>query len=401
MSSLQRPRDARTRHASSSGNFLDSPRSADRLALTPMPDGASANSWVPPWSEPVRGGHPDKALLGLPGVEQLRAALAGYQPRAPLSHLTGLRLVEVGIGTAVFEMPLTGWLRAPQGGISIGPLAIAADAALGCAVQSGLPAATPLTTSELSLRMLAPAQPGTSVIARGELIHARRRIALSQVSLTDAHGRLLAHGSSLCFLLPQLSPVPQPPELLERVEDVSYGTPDPWEREPQGEVVSQDAWDRFSGLEVMRARLGGEFGSTAPIAQLTGLRLTGVSEREATFVMPATQWLCAPPPGRVQGGAVALLAETALGAAVQTTLPAKTAVAPIDLKVNYLRPLASDGREASARATVVHAGRRIAVAHAEVQDADGKPIALATGSAMILPGRPASLASIEDASPAD
>jgi uncharacterized protein (TIGR00369 family) len=95
------------------------------------------------------------------------------------------------------------------------------------------------------------------------------------------------------------------------------------------------------------------------------------------------------------------LAETALGAAIQTTLPAKTAVAPIDLKVNYLRPLGSDGREATARGTVVHAGRRIAVAHAEVHDADGKHVALATGSAMILPGRAASLASLEDATPAD
>jgi uncharacterized protein (TIGR00369 family) len=309
----------------------------------------------------------------------------------------GLRLVEVGIGSAVFEMPLSGWLRAPQGGISIGPLAIVADAALGCAVQSGLPPATPFTTSELSLRMLAPAQPGETVVARGELLHARRRIALSQVSLTDSHGRLLAHGSSLCFLLPQLSPLPEPPADLVHPEPTIYETPDPWERPVEGEVIGQEVWEQMSGLEVMRARVSGELGGAAPIARLTGLRLTEVSEREASFVMPATRWLCAPPPGRVQGGAVALLAESALSAAIQTTLPAKTAVAPIDLKVNYLRPLASDDRDATARGIVVHSGRRIAVAHAEVQDADGKQVALATGSAMILPGRAASLASIEDA----
>jgi uncharacterized protein (TIGR00369 family) len=151
----------------------------------------------------------------------------------------------------------------------------------------------------------------------------------------------------------------------------------------------------------MRGLLAGEIGGTPPIARLTGLRLTAVSERTATFAMPASRWLCAPPPGRVQGGAVALLAETALSAAIQTTLPAGTALAPIDLKVNYLRRLSSDGREATARGTVAHAGRRVAVAHAQVDDADGKQVALATGSAMLLPDRAASLASVEDTTPDD
>lgn len=332
-------------------------------------------------------------LFGLSGIDQVRALLAGYVPRPPIGHLTGTRLVEVGIGTAVFEMPLSDWLRAPQGGISIGPLAIVADGALGCAVQSGLPPATPFTTSELSLRMLAPAPRGGTVVASGHLVHARRRIALSEVSLTDAHGRLLAHGSSLCFVLPQLSPRPEPPAQLQPLEPTAYDTPDPWARVPQGEVVDQEVWDRLSGLEVMRTLLPG---GRPPIAQLTGLRLTAVRDGAATFVMPAREWLTAPPKGRLQGGAIALLAETALSAAVQTTLPARTALAPIDLKVNYLRPLAADGRDATATGTVVHAGRRLAVANAEVRDADDKQIALATGSAMILPGRAASLASIED-----
>ena len=238
------------------------------------------------------------------------------------------------------------------------------------------------------------------MVARGSLLTARHTIALSEVSLTDAHGRLLAHGSSLCFVLSQLSPVPQPPTQLECLEPTVYETPDPWARAPQGAVVSQEVWNRLSGLEVMRARLAGEL-LPAPIAQLTGLRLTAVSEREATFVLPASEWLTAASPGRVQGGAIALLAEAALSTAIQTTLPPGTALAPIDLKVNYIRPLASDGREATARGTVMHAGRRIAVAQAEVYDADGRRVALATGSAMIRLGRTASLASVEDATPED
>jgi uncharacterized protein (TIGR00369 family) len=82
---------------------------------------------------------------------------------------------------------------------------------------------------------------------------------------------------------------------------------------------------------------------------------------------------------------VAMLAEAAMEGALQTQAPPTTAYAPADLKVNYLRPLASDGREARAEGLAVHAGRRIAVATAEVTDADGRPIAVATGSGLFAP----------------
>lgn len=159
-----------------------------------------------PWQEPVRGGYPDAGLFGLTGVEQLQAMLSGRTPRPPISHLTGLQLVEVGEGTAAFRLPLTDWLCAPQGAISIGPITIAADAAVACAIQTALPPATPFTTSELSLRLLSPVQPGGSLTARGKLIQVRRTIALAEVALFDEAERLVAHGSSLCFVAAPLPP---------------------------------------------------------------------------------------------------------------------------------------------------------------------------------------------------
>src|SRR5207244_2269256 len=122
-----------------------------------------------------------------------RALINGLTPRPPLQYLTGLQLVEVGAGSAAFEMPLSPWLLSPQGAISIGPLSIPADAALGCAVQTVLGADTAFTTSELSLRLLAPATPGETAVARATVVHAGRTLALSEGTVTDAHGRLLAH----------------------------------------------------------------------------------------------------------------------------------------------------------------------------------------------------------------
>jgi uncharacterized protein (TIGR00369 family) len=339
-----------------------------------------------PWREPVRGGYPDPQLFAHAGADQLHAMLTGDTPRPPISRLTGMQIVEIGSGTATFEMPLTDWLCTPAATIAPGALVMPADGALGCAIQTVLPSATPFTTSELSMRLLRPVPPGGVVHALGSVIELRPPIALAQVALTDAGGALIAHGSSLCVTT---SPAPPRPA-SETAPAFAPGLPpsdadalpDPWERALSWETVTPDARAAMSGLEQLRGQLSGEL-PAPPIHYLTGLTLTAAAAGETTYEMPASEWFCAPPRGRVQGGAVALLAETALTGAIQTSLPAGIALTPIDLKVNYLRPLGADSRPARAHGTLVHAGRRIAVANAEVRDADDRPVAVGTGSAIL------------------
>ena len=341
------------------------------------------------WREPVRGGYPDPALFALPGIDQLRAALDGRTPPSPLSHLVGMRLTEVGTGKATFTMPASRWLVSPQGAIAVGTLAILADGPLGCAVHTALPAATGYTTSELSLRVVRPAQVGTMLTAKGRLVHGGRRIALSEVLIEDGAGRLVAHGSSICFVFPPESPPRAAPPGLQPVHAPAYSTPDPYLRSVVGGVIPQETWNTMSGFEMLRASLAGEL-PAPPTRYLLGLRLVEATQGQAAFALPASEWLC-PPTRKVQGGVIAMLADAALACAIMTVTPAGTAIAPIDLKVNFLRPGAADGRELRARGRVAHAGRTIAVAHSEVVNADGKCVALATGSALLLPGRAASL----------
>jgi uncharacterized protein (TIGR00369 family) len=97
-------------------------------------------------------------------------------------------------------------------------------------------------------------------------------------------------------------------------------------------------------------------------------------------------------PGRLYGGATALIAGLAVEGAIETTVPARTAFSAVDLKTYFLRPVAPDGRELRARGSVSYRGRTVAIATSEVMDADGKEVAVATGSALILPGRAAALA---------
>jgi uncharacterized protein (TIGR00369 family) len=345
-----------------------------------------------PWREPVRGGYVDPATLVLPGSEQLQAMLEGRSPQPPLSRLTGLRITAVGDGTASFELPLTEWLCSSLGTISLGPLTIPADAAIACAIMSRLPSETGLTTSELSLRMLRPVHPEGTVTARASVIEFGPTLAFAEASVTDEDGALVAHATSLCVLLSHPAtppaadgaasppPVGAAPPLADDDDDDEL--PDPWKRTVLGEPVPPCAWDQLSGLEVMHEQIANTL-PLPPIHHLTGLALVSADAGTATFSLPAREWLCAPPPGRVQGGAIAVLAEAAITGAVQTTLPAGTIPAPVDLKVNYLRPLAASGTVARASATVRHTGRRLAVASAEVHDSTGKLVAVATGSAMV------------------
>jgi uncharacterized protein (TIGR00369 family) len=341
------------------------------------------------WREPVHGSRFPPQLFGLAGIDQLRLFLTGKAPPPPIGHLFGMRPTEVGVGSATFTMPVTEWLRTPQGPATGGVVAVLADGPLGCAVQSVLPPATPYTTSELSLNLVRPVPAEGWLIARGRLVHGGRRLALSEVFVTDGDGRLIAHGTSRCVILPAVDGVPAPPSEIAAAAPEPDGWIPPYRRPARGEVVDQSVWSSRSGLEVMRAHIAERLPGP-PISHLTGARPTQVEESSCTFTMPASGWL-ASPSGFVEGGVTACLADLALGGAVQTTVPAGTALAPTDLRVQFIRPIVPDGGALVAHAEVVHRGRSVAVARADVRDAQGKLVAIATGSAVILPGRRADL----------
>ena len=117
-------------------------------------------------------------------------------------------------------------------------------------------------------------------------------------------------------------------------------------------------------------------------------------EGETVGVLPCSKWLSTSA-GTVQGGFTAMLAECTMTAAAFSTAPPHTAVAALDFKVNYLRPVFPDGNDLTARARILHRGRTLVIAAAEIINAEGKQVALATGSSMYLPGRPANLIGVE------
>jgi uncharacterized protein (TIGR00369 family) len=335
--------------------------------------------------EPPRGGFLPPEVFGLSGLDQMLTGIERRWPPPPMHHLTGIRPTEAGPGTSTFVMPSTGWLATHTGVITGGILAALADGPLGCSIQATLPPGTPYTTSELSMSYLRPAFPdGRDITAKGRLIHAGRSLALSEAVLTDGDGREVAHATSRCFIFPSLDPPPPPPESLPVYEPPACATPDPYLREPVGAVLGAEI-ESLSGYEVWRRCVAREI-EPPPLHYLTGARPVAAEEGSVTWTMPASPWLCSPL-GLVEGGFLVYLADAAIASASMTLAPAGTASAPIDVTVKFLRPAPPDGRDLTAVGRVVNHGRTISVATADIRNADGKLVATALGSSMLLPGR--------------
>jgi uncharacterized protein (TIGR00369 family) len=326
------------------------------------------------------------------------AGRRGLIPFSPMGYLTELELTEASLGHSSFSMPASPWFANSSGLISAGVLALIGDAALGSVVHSDVEAGQGMTTAELSMSFLRPVvpRPGSAVTGSGQLIHRGRTMGISEAFLFDDDDELISHGTTRCSVFPPVDPIPDPPDPdAPPIDQAPPGSAedDPLRRPVEGESLPQDVFERRPGLEVLRALIAGEL-PRPPIHHLTGLGLIEAEAGETVGVLPCSKWLSTSA-GTVQGGFTAMLAEFTMTAAAYSATPPHTAVAALDFKVNYLRPVFPDGNNLTARARILHRGRTLVIAAAEILNAEGKQVALATGSSMYLPGRPANLIGVE------
>lgn len=121
----------------------------------------------------------------------------------------------------------------------------------------------------------------------------------------------------------------------------------------------------------------------APIASLVGFRPVSAERGTVVFAFEPGEHQYNPI-GSVHGGVYATLLDSACGCAVHSTLPAGTGYTSLDLSVRFLRRITADTGTVTCTGHVVHAGRRTALARAELTDAAGRLLGEATSSCMIL-----------------
>jgi uncharacterized protein (TIGR00369 family) len=145
---------------------------------------------------------PSSRPAALTGLEHLQAIADGTFPQAPIARLLGFELVEVEHGRAVFAARPTEDVYNPIGSVHGGFAATLLDSAMGCSVQTTLPAGVGYSTLEISVNLVRGITTDTGrVVCEGKTIHVGRRTATAEGRLTaEATGKLLAHGTTTCLV---------------------------------------------------------------------------------------------------------------------------------------------------------------------------------------------------------
>ena len=151
------------------------------------------------WEDPTAA---VKLGRNVSGIEYLRAMQSGELPAPPIAVLLGMWISEVSEGRVVFALEAAEYHYNPLGTVHGGVLATLLDSAMGCAVQSTLSAGTSYTTLELKVNYLRPVTTKTGMLyCEGKVIHVGGLIATAESRLTDAGGKLYAHGTTTCMVL--------------------------------------------------------------------------------------------------------------------------------------------------------------------------------------------------------
>jgi uncharacterized protein (TIGR00369 family) len=145
------------------------------------------------WDDPAPG---IAAARRMSGFEYLRAIAQGTAPAPPFARLLGFELETVEEGNVTFAMVPAECHYNPFGVMHGGVAASLFDSALGCAVQSLLPAGTTAPTMELHINYIRPVTISTGRIrCTGHVIHLGKRSATAEGRLVDTHGKLYAHAT--------------------------------------------------------------------------------------------------------------------------------------------------------------------------------------------------------------
>jgi uncharacterized protein (TIGR00369 family) len=151
------------------------------------------------WEDPLPLAEAGRSMSG---IEFLRAIRDGKLPHPPICALLNYRLVEVEPGHAVFEGTPGEQHYNPIGVVHGGLAMTLLDSAMGCAVQTKMPAGGGYTTLEAKTNLVRAVTGDTGKLrATGKIVHLGKRVATAEGRLEDREGKVYAHATTTCIVL--------------------------------------------------------------------------------------------------------------------------------------------------------------------------------------------------------
>lgn len=152
-------------------------------------------------AEPSFGVVPVELARTMSGLEFFRGWLSGRFPAPPIGQFMRGGLVQAEHGLAVFEGTPSPDHYNPLGTVHGGYAATLLDSCMGCAVHTTLAAGQGYTTLEIKVNYVRAMTGRTGPVrAEGRTIAVGSRVATAEGRLTDAAGKLLAHGTTTCLI---------------------------------------------------------------------------------------------------------------------------------------------------------------------------------------------------------
>ena len=137
------------------------------------------------------------------GLEFVQGLASGALPLNTIAQTLGYDVIEAESGRVVITLLPNATHLNPAGTVHGGLTATLLDSCMGLAVQSTLEKSTAQTTLEFKISLIRPITVETGEIrAEGRILNCGRRIGTADGRVTDAQGRLLAHGTTTCLIFP-------------------------------------------------------------------------------------------------------------------------------------------------------------------------------------------------------
>lgn len=136
-------------------------------------------------------------------LELYKQVLAGGRARAPMAEHMNMTMTEVEHGRIVFKGVPEDRYYNPMGTIHGGYFGTLLDTAMGCAVHTACKPGQGYTTLEYKVTLIRAMTAATGpVFCEGKVLNVGNRVGTAQGTITDADGKVYAHGTTTCLIFP-------------------------------------------------------------------------------------------------------------------------------------------------------------------------------------------------------